>query len=188
MSADTNGIRFLEFAHPGTGRPITRLEYRGWFVDVDATVGGITVPPQVLTTQHTDDFAPCLDAARAYARKRAPVMRRQAPTPTSGLPPAVAPSAPMLAAILTEARTLAADRWQVCGRDIYECTRSAWESVCMDVPYTTVLHALRRALVTHPATSLTAVNDQARGRADIVAFCGRAIAALRQSEPVEGAA
>lgn len=188
MSADTNRIRLLTSPHSRPGRPITRLQYRGWFVDVDATVGAVTVPAQVLSTQHAEDFARCLDAARAYALQHAPVVRRHAPAPATGMPPAVAPSAPPLTAILTEARSVAAEQWQVVGRDIYTCTRMAWESVCVDVPYTAVLRALRRALVTHPAASLTEVNDQARGRADIVAFYDRAIAALQRNEPAEGAA
>ncbi|MGB8402620.1 MAG: hypothetical protein WCE30_00940 [Mycobacterium sp.] len=188
MSVDTNGIRFLELSHPTNGRRITRLMYRGWYVDADTTAAIVSVPAQAVDAQHAEDFVHCLAAARAFAAQHAPITRRPALTPDLGVPPAAEPTLAVLISILSAAKAIAADQWHVTNCDIYVCTRIAWERAHIDVAFAAVMRALREGLTAHPADRLSEVNDQARRRADIVAFFDLAIGALRCSDQVGGAA
>lgn len=190
MSASTAGIRFLEYKHPTTGRPITRINFRDWFVDVDQA-GKVTVPTQIVTTQDSADFATCLSAAEHYAAVlglRAPLGRRPALPYDPGLPPMPPPSAATLASILTAAKREAAANWTSRTCDIYSCTRTAWENTNINVPFSAVLGALRKALPSRKAATLSEVNDRSRGRADIVAFYDHAIALLQSPAAINGAA
>ena len=190
MSVSTAGIRFLQHKHPTTGRPITRITFRDWFVDVDQA-GKVTVPTQIVTTQDSADFATCLSAAEHYAaqiRLGSPVRQRPELPYDPELPPAPKPSAATLVAILTAAKRKAAGEWTSRKCDIYNCTQTAWENTDINVPYSAVLGALRQALPSHKASSLSEVNDRSRGRADIVAFYDHAIALLQSPAAINGAA
>lgn len=179
MSLDASGLRIVELAHPPTGRRITRLMYRGWYVDADTATASVSIPAQTISTQHAEDFAHCLQAARTYAAQHAPIVPRPAVAPTPSAPPSTEPPASVLISILLAARDVADTQWHVTNCDIYVCTRLAWERCGVDVAFTAVMRALRRGLTNHPAARLSEVNDHARRRSDIVAFFDLAIGALR---------
>lgn len=180
MPADTSDIATLSRTDKATGHSITRLQYRGWSVDVDAHV--VSVPHQIITTQRAADLQVCLSAALTLARNNA---RPAAPAPTATAEPRPTP-AHILVTLLEAARSIAADRWHPTNFDIYVCTRTAWEDAACDVPYADLLHALRRTL--DPGRTLSDYEDTARGRSDIVALYNAAIAALTLSSNTRGAA
>lgn len=169
MPAETRDIRTLSLTD-ASGRPITRLQYRGWFVDVDGSV--VSVPRQIITTQHPADLHVCLTAAHAMARTNAQLATTSVAAPTA--PPPT--PADILINLLEDARTVAANKWHPNNFDLYVCTRTAWEESAWEVPFTDVLNALRRGLT--PGRNLTEYSDNALRRADITALYDKAIAAL----------
>lgn len=153
MPAETRDIRTLSVTDEASGRPITRLQYRGWFVDVDAHV--VSVPRQIVTTQHLADLHVCLVAAHTMARTNA------RPAVTSAAPSAPRPTpTDILVTLLEDARSIAENQWHPNNFDIYACTRTAWAEAesAWDVPFTDVLNALRRGLA--PDTNLTEFSDK----------------------------
>ncbi|MGD9622272.1 MAG: hypothetical protein AB7G47_19785 [Mycolicibacterium sp.] len=164
-------IQILRHQDPATGHQLTRVQFRGWQVDISGTT--ISLPQHTLTAGQTPiDLAVCLDAARTLIQGP----RRPAPSPprSAPLPPPIDHNA-TVAAVLAEARTVAATHWHPTLCDIYECTSTAWTASGMRVGYATLTRALRAALP--EGMRLIAFNDAAT-RDDICSFFDRAISLL----------
>lgn len=170
----STGVRVLRHHDPATGHQITRVQFRGWQVDVDGTT--ISLPRHTLNAGQTPlDLAVCLDAARSLIEGRP----RPAPRPTRPAPPI--DHRATVAAVLAEARAIAATHWHPTLCDIYECTSAAWTASGMRIGYTTLTRALRTALP--EGMRLIAFNDAATTRDDICSFFDRAISLLHTKSP-----
>lgn len=170
-STDTAaGVQVFRHRDPGTGRQITRVQFRGWQVHIDGA--SLCLPRHTLTAgQNPADLAVCLDAARSLRRhphRRVPGAHRPAPGDDSSA----------VVAILTQARIIAASQWHPTLCDIYECTSTAWTNSGMPIGYATLTRTLRAALP--EGTRLIDVNDTAT-REDICRFFDRAISLLTVS-------
>lgn len=172
MPVDTSTIRTLGHRDPSTGHQITRLQFRGWFVDVDGTT--ISVPRQRITPAHSPtDLNVCLDAARHLLRQTL----TPPPAPTTPRP---LDAADAVAAVLHAAQNIASTQWHPLNLDIYACTSAAWTDTGMTVAYTSLIRALRHAVP--PGSRLIDVNDNAT-RDDICDLYRRAINTARATTP-----
>jgi hypothetical protein len=166
MPIDSSTIRTLGYQDPATGRQITRLQFRSWFVDVDGTA--ISVPRQRITAAHSPiDLDICLNAARHLVRQNTP-----SPAPT---PPPTLDAAEAVAAVLQAAHDIASTQWHPVNLDVYACTSAAWTNSGMTVAYTSLIRALRRALPPGGSRLIDVNDNAATTRDDICDLYRRAI-------------
>lgn len=178
MPVDTADMRIQGGLDRATRQRVSRLQFRGWSVDVAGTT--ISIPHQAITTaMSADDLAACLDAARALSRQHRP--------------PVAAPAAPpracdldAITAILQSARDLARSHWHPTRFDIYAVTSQAWETAGMNIAHTALIRALQQVLPDD--TRLIDVNDRSTCE-QICKLYDSAITALRSTpQPASGAA
>jgi len=171
MPTSSTDIRITAYQDPATSQRITRLQFRGWTVEVVGS--SVAIPMQIITgDMSAHDLDACLTAATALARQRRTPDQR--PKPASATPSTPAKSA-AVADILTAAHKLAQNHWHPARFDIYETTRTAWMATNMNIAFITVLDALRRVIPKH--TRLIDINDHST-REQICALYDHAITAL----------
>jgi hypothetical protein len=163
MNSARTDVEISGFEHPVTRRHIKRLRFGGWTVHVDRAA--VTVPSQDIAGKAIEDLAYCLHEAYVLAGVRI----------ASG-PPVYGPAlADDLTATLHHAQQIAQKQWSARSRDVYRCTRDAWEETCMAVPYALLIRSLRAALPER--TTLIDYNDHG-DRDQVCGLYARAIALL----------
>jgi len=174
MSTDSAAVEVTGFERSRTRRRITRVRFGGWTVHVDGVA--VTVPNQDTAGKAIDDLAYCLHEAYVLAGVR--LASQPVPVPGPHLVQA-------LIATLQRAQQIAQSRWSARSRDVYRCTRDAWEETGMAVPYALLVRSLPAALPER--TTSTDYND-GRDRHRICELYARAITLLGDGAGERGAA
>lgn len=180
MRADTTIALAIEhIANAPKGQPVTRLEFGGWVVTIDAD-GAVRVPYQDIEGKTIDDLDFCLRSGYAVLQGRdLPVSgctsRSQLPEPSS-------PGAKRAVAVLRAARACAQRQRHWGFHDFYACLSYAWEHdeqtedpFRFTVSYRLLVRAVRMALP-YPTTLTEYGRD--RRREDVVELYSTAIALM----------
>lgn len=163
----------------------TRIRFRGWIIDVDAS-GKLTLPRQGLANSDIDDLRTCIAAASSIAattkaaeteaRRALAAAKPAAPAELATTTPDRKPPVKPLVRALAAARDIAATTWHPRRNDIYSCTKKAWADDDMQIPFAWLTRALRDALP--PDTNLTEFNDTAGNVDTVTGLYDRAIQAF----------
>ncbi|MBE5477714.1 hypothetical protein E3G68_005047 [Mycobacteroides abscessus] len=177
--APTGEVQVRVAADPVTKHRVTRVEFRGWAVDVGSS---LVMPKQAVPVGGSvADLEICLNAARtllAQHRAASRVPPRAAPTATPGVVPDADPR-DALVDVLRQARAVAARSWHWQRFDVYECASEAWKSTGLRIPHRRVIEALHTVLPEGKGLmefNLAATRDQICGLFD------SAIAAASRSD------
>lgn len=166
-------------ADPVTKHRMTRVEFRGWAVDLAGMT--LVIPTQAVPAGGSvTDLEVCLNAARTLLAQRRTASRVPAVTPAEA--PGICDddsAAAVLVDVLNHARAVAAQSWHWQRFNVYDCTSDAWKATGLQLPHRRVIEALHAVLPDGKGLmefNLGATRDQ------ICALFDSAIAAASRSD------
>lgn len=143
-AAPRDGVQVRVAADPVTKHRVTRVEFRGWAVDlVGATV---VIPTQAAPAGGSvSDLEVCLNAARTLLAQHCSASRVSAAnTRAPDVPDA--DSSAVVVEVLSHARVIAAQSWHWQRFNVYDCTSEAWKATGLQIPHRRVIEALHAVL------------------------------------------
>ncbi len=145
-AAPRGDVQVRVAADPITKHRVTRVEFRGWAVDLAGAT--LVIPTQAVPVGGSvADLEMCLNAARTLLSQRRTASR--VPPPAA---PAAAPDVPdadtrdALVDVLSHARAVAAQSWHWQRFNVYECISEAWKVTGLRLPHRRVIEALHAVL------------------------------------------
>lgn len=143
-AAPGSDVRVRVAADPVTKHRVTRVEFRGWAVDLAGAT--LVLPTQgVPVGGSVADLEVCLNAARALLAQRRTASRM--PVALSATPDVPgADSDDALIEVLRQARGLAAQSWHWQRFNVYECVSEAWKTTGLQLPHRRVIEALHAVI------------------------------------------
>ncbi|PBA23653.1 hypothetical protein CKJ66_27455 [Mycobacterium avium] len=143
-AAPGSDVRVRVAADPVTKHRVTRVEFRGWAVDLAGAT--LVLPTQAVPVGGSAaDLEVCLNAARSLLAQRGTASRM--PVALSAAPDVPgADSDDALIEVLRQARGLAAQSWHWQRFNVYECVSEAWKTTGLQLPHRRVIEALHAVL------------------------------------------